>query len=104
MNSRKSIVILGLLSLVLFISSQVSARNLFETSTYSKDGQEVVEKSHEINKSKYVEGGNSQGGSGHVGVDCEECCFGSHIGGHCRSCCRYAGEAVAVKTKDNTRN
>ncbi|CAI8586482.1 unnamed protein product [Vicia faba] len=55
MDSRKSILILGLLAMVLLISSEVSARDLAETPTNAKE--EVVEKSDEINDAKYYGGG-----------------------------------------------
>ncbi|WP_180810719.1 hypothetical protein, partial [Klebsiella pneumoniae] len=68
MDSKKSILILGLLAMVLLISSEVSARDLTETSTNAKDGElEVVEKSNEVNDAKYGGGYHNGGGGYHNG-------------------------------------
>ncbi|CAL5190239.1 unnamed protein product [Lathyrus oleraceus] len=45
MDSKRAILILGLLAMVLLISSKVSARDLTE---------EVVEKSNELNDAKFL--------------------------------------------------
>ncbi|KAI5433878.1 hypothetical protein KIW84_020926, partial [Lathyrus oleraceus] len=55
MDSKKAFIILGFLAMVLFISSVVSARDLSETSTNTKE--KVVEKSNEVNDAKYYGGG-----------------------------------------------
>ncbi|KAL5101726.1 hypothetical protein RYX36_006053 [Vicia faba] len=72
MDSKNVFLILGLLAMVLVISSQVSARDLTETSTNTKE--EVVEKSNEVNDAKYGHYGGHYGG-GHYGG-------GHHGGGH----------------------
>eukprot|EP00414_Alexandrium_minutum_P011155 CAMPEP_0113838234 /NCGR_PEP_ID=MMETSP0328-20130328/10430_1 /TAXON_ID=39455 /ORGANISM="Alexandrium minutum" /LENGTH=54 /DNA_ID=CAMNT_0000806753 /DNA_START=21 /DNA_END=181 /DNA_ORIENTATION=+ /assembly_acc=CAM_ASM_000350 len=51
MDSKKAILILGLLAMVLLISSEVSARDLTETTSDAK--KEVVEKTNEVNDAKY---------------------------------------------------
>ncbi|XP_050904175.1 dormancy-associated protein 2-like [Lathyrus oleraceus] len=73
MDSKRAILILGLLAMVLLISSKVSARDLTE---------EVVEKSNELNDAKFLgfhrhHHGHRHGhrrGHGHGG--------GHHHGGH----------------------
>ncbi|CAK8538408.1 unnamed protein product [Lathyrus sativus] len=70
MDSKNAILILGLVAMVLLISSQVSARDLTDTSTNTKDV--VVEKSHEVNDAKYGgrdygPGGGYNGGGGYTG-------------------------------------
>ncbi|KAI5433864.1 hypothetical protein KIW84_020920 [Lathyrus oleraceus] len=71
MDSKNVFLILGLLAMVLVISSEVSARELAETSTNAKE--EVVEKSNEVNDAKYYGGGyghgygHGYGGYGHGG-------------------------------------
>ncbi|CAL5190253.1 unnamed protein product [Lathyrus oleraceus] len=62
MDSKIAILILGLLAMVLLISSQASARDLTETSTNTKD--EVVERSDELNDTKYNGGGYEPYGRG----------------------------------------
>ncbi|KAI5381885.1 hypothetical protein KIW84_UN0355, partial [Lathyrus oleraceus] len=62
MDSKIAILILGLMAMVLVISSEVSARDLTETSTNTKD--DVVEKSDELNDAKYYGGGYNHGGGG----------------------------------------
>lgn len=42
MDSKKAMLILGLLAMVLVISSEVSARELAETSTNAKEGELVT--------------------------------------------------------------
>ncbi|CAI8586452.1 unnamed protein product [Vicia faba] len=68
MDSKKAMLILGLMAMVLLISSEVSARDLTETSTNTKE--EVVEKSTELNDAKLGYGhghGGYYGGGGHHG-------------------------------------
>ncbi|XP_058748252.1 cold and drought-regulated protein CORA-like [Vicia villosa] len=71
MDSKKAILLFGILVMILHIFSLVSARNLFGTSTNIKE--EVVEKSNKINDAKYgyYGGGNHSGGyhggGGHQG-------------------------------------
>ncbi|KAI5433863.1 hypothetical protein KIW84_020920 [Lathyrus oleraceus] len=65
MDSKNVFLILGLLAMVLVISSEVSARELAETSTNAKE--EVVEKSNEVNDAKYYGGGYGHGGGGGYG-------------------------------------
>ncbi|KAI5433825.1 hypothetical protein KIW84_020905 [Lathyrus oleraceus] len=62
MDSKIAILILGLMAIVLLISSEVSARDLTETSTNTKD--DVVEKSDELKDAKYYGGGYNHGGGG----------------------------------------
>ncbi|KAI5433829.1 hypothetical protein KIW84_020905 [Lathyrus oleraceus] len=65
MDSKIAILILGLMAIVLLISSEVSARDLTETSTNTKD--DVVEKSDELKDAKYYGGGYNHGGGGYNG-------------------------------------
>ncbi|KAL5101749.1 hypothetical protein RYX36_006076 [Vicia faba] len=71
MDPKNAILILGLLAMVLLISSQVSARDLAETSPNTEE--EVVEKSNEVNDAKYGHYGGGHYGGGHYG--------GGHYGG-----------------------
>ncbi|KAI5433867.1 hypothetical protein KIW84_020921 [Lathyrus oleraceus] len=64
MVSKNAILVLGLLAMVVLISSEVSAWDLAETSTNTKE--EVVEKSDEINDAKYY-GGYGEGYGHHGG-------------------------------------
>ncbi|PNX59583.1 hypothetical protein L195_g051491, partial [Trifolium pratense] len=59
MDSKKAMLI-GLLAMVLLISSEVSARDLAETSSDTK--KEVVEQTNEVNDAKYGGGGYHNGG------------------------------------------
>ncbi|KAJ1389034.1 Glycine rich protein [Sesbania bispinosa] len=66
MGSKKALIlILGLLAMVLLISSEVAARDLAETSSNSKEGHEVVEKTNGVNDAKY--GGYPGYGGGYGG-------------------------------------
>ncbi|RYR00109.1 hypothetical protein HN51_049798 [Arachis hypogaea] len=101
MCSRVAILMLGLLAMVLLISSEVAARNLAE---------KVDKEKNRLGDAKYGGGGypgyghNGGGGSpgshhggsrypGHGGGGyCRYGCCGSGYGGRCRRCCSYAGE------------
>ncbi|KAL5101748.1 hypothetical protein RYX36_006075 [Vicia faba] len=74
MDPKNAILILGLLAMVLLISSQVSARDLAETSPNTEE--EVVEKSNEVNDAKYGHYGGGHYGGGHYGGG-----HGGHYGG-----------------------
>ncbi|CAK8538421.1 unnamed protein product [Lathyrus sativus] len=77
MDSKNVFLILGLLAMVLLISSEVSARDLAETSTNAKE--EVVEKSNEINDAKYYGGGY---GGYHNGYGGYHNGYGGYHGGY----------------------
>ncbi|KEH28305.1 hypothetical protein MTR_5g084530 [Medicago truncatula] len=99
MDSKKAILMLGLLAMAL-ISSVMSARDLTETSTDAK--KEVVEKTNEVNDAKY--GGYNHGGYNHGGGYNGGGGHGGHGGynrggGHGG---RGAAESVAVQTEEKT--
>ncbi|XP_045830423.1 dormancy-associated protein 2-like [Trifolium pratense] len=60
MDSKNAMLILGLMAMVFLISSEVSARDLTETSTDTK--KEIVKQTNEVNDAKY--GGGYHNGEG----------------------------------------
>ncbi|XP_061360696.1 cold and drought-regulated protein CORA-like [Gastrolobium bilobum] len=134
MSSKVTVLILGLLAMVLLISSEVAARDLAEASSNSEKA-EVVKETNEVGDAKYGGypgggnpgyggggnpgygggypgrgggnpgyGGGYPGRGGHGGGYCRHGCCGGQYGGGCRRCCTYAGEAVAAQTEDKTHN
>ncbi|XP_058748256.1 cold and drought-regulated protein CORA-like isoform X1 [Vicia villosa] len=78
MESKRAILILSLLAMVLLISSEVSAREFTETSTNTKE--EVVEKSNELNDAKFF--GHHRHGHSHDHRHVHGHGHGGHHGGH----------------------
>ncbi|CAI9776142.1 unnamed protein product [Fraxinus pennsylvanica] len=117
----KTILLLGLLAMVLLIASEVSARDLSQTST-----DKEAEKTNGVEESKYQGGGyggypgggypgggngghrggygGNRGGRGGGGGHCRYgCCGRSYYRGGCR-CCTYAGEAVDAEPEAKPHN
>ncbi|XP_022849347.1 glycine-rich protein 3 short isoform-like [Olea europaea var. sylvestris] len=122
----KTILLLGLLAMVLLIASEVSARELSQTST-----DKEAEKTNGVEESKYGGGNGGYPGGGYPGGGyggnhgggyggnrgggyggnrgggggyCRHgCCGQKHYGGGCR-CCTYAGEAVDAEPEAKPHN
>ncbi|CAJ2653488.1 unnamed protein product [Trifolium pratense] len=89
MNSKNAMLILGLLAMILLISSEVSARDLTETSTDTK--KDVVEQTDGLNNALFPAikfppikppkppRGNGCGQKG--------CCGRINLGFYCSTCC-----------------
>ncbi|KAF3456034.1 hypothetical protein FNV43_RR00677 [Rhamnella rubrinervis] len=103
----KAFLFLGLLlAIVLLISSEVSARDLAETSPDNKN-VDAIGKPDGVSETQYggYPGGGYNGGRGGYnggsprhgggGGSCYYgCCRRSYYGRGCSRCCSYAGEAV----------
>ncbi|KFK40353.1 hypothetical protein AALP_AA3G363100 [Arabis alpina] len=86
------------LIVVLFIASEVAARNLAGNSAENKNKEKEEKMQTEQSRDEGPGGyGSSRGGYGGRGSGyCQYgCCYTGYYGG-CSRCCAYAGEAVQV--------
>ncbi|KAK4276378.1 hypothetical protein QN277_019333 [Acacia crassicarpa] len=125
MASKFIFFLFSLFALSLLISSEVTARDLPESS--SNDAEVDPMKHGEVDDAKYGDGGypgrggygggypgrggygggypgHGGYGGGHRGGYCRYGCCGGWFGGGCRRCCSYAGEAVDAETKTEPHN
>ncbi|KAL9162269.1 hypothetical protein ABFS82_07G078800 [Erythranthe guttata] len=97
MASKAIVYLVLLLAMVVFISTEVAARDLAETSNTVDASTEVEGTNGAVNDAKY--GGNYGGGRGRNygggrGGRCRYgCCGRSYYRGGCR-CCTFAGQKV----------
>ncbi|XP_056177538.1 glycine-rich protein-like [Syzygium oleosum] len=128
MSSRVLILLSVLVSCVLVISSEVSFRELAETTSKVEDATSTATtETNDVNDAKYGGYGGYQGGreypgsgsrgypgqGGHgsgrggYGQCCPYGCCGSrrrHYGGGSCRCCAYAGEAAETEPEEKPQN
>ncbi|GAB2233754.1 hypothetical protein Droror1_Dr00002983 [Drosera rotundifolia] len=102
MATSKSLLLLALLAMVLFISSVVIARELAE------NVDEVATVAH-VEDAKYGKDDYGRGGGGGYGYPgrgggyCRYGCCGRGYNG-CYRCCRYVGDAVDANVEHGPQN
>ncbi|KAI9090109.1 hypothetical protein K1719_028805 [Acacia pycnantha] len=124
MASKFIFFLFSLFALSLLISSEVTARDLPESS--SNHAEVDTMKHGEVDDVKYGDDGGYPGrgggypshgggypghgggypghGGGQRGGYCRYGCCGGQYGGGCRRCCSYAGEAVDAEPKTERHN
>ncbi|KAL7145357.1 hypothetical protein ABFS83_07G077200 [Erythranthe nasuta] len=107
MASKAIVYLVLFLAMVVFMSSEVAARDLTQTSNTVDTSTEVEETNGAVNDAKYGGGNGGYGGNygggrgsnygGGRGGRCRYgCCGRSYYRGGCR-CCTFAGQKVDAK-------